>query len=82
MLRISWTDSVSYLEVLHRAKSEHELIITIKCRKISYLDHFLQGDKYQLLQLIMKGKIEDKKMMEMMKMLAGDMYHGFITLGS
>lgn len=61
MLRVSWTDMLTNEEVLRRARTERQLLTTIKCRKISYLGHVLRGEKYHLLQLILKGKIEGKR---------------------
>lgn len=39
--------------------SECELLSTVKCRKITYLGHVLRGRKYNTLQLILKGIIEE-----------------------
>lgn len=61
VLRIPWTDLLTNTEVLRRANSERQLIINIKCRKIAYLGHVLRGEKYHLLQLVIKGKIEGKR---------------------
>lgn len=60
MLRIPWTDLLTNEEVLRRANTDRALITTIKCRKIAYLGHILRGEKYYLLQLIIKGKIEGR----------------------
>jgi len=50
--------------VLNRASAVRELLITVKCRKLSYLGHILKDDRYCILQLIMKGVdesvVEDK----------------------
>ena len=35
--------------------------MTIRYQKTSYLGHILRGDKYRLLQLILKGKIEGRR---------------------
>lgn len=61
MLRIPWVDHVTNTEVLRRANSDRQLITAIKCRKIAYLGHVLRGEKYHLLQTIMKGKIEGRR---------------------
>jgi len=47
--------------VVNRASAVRELLITVKCRKLSYLGHILNGDRYRILQLIMKGKIEGRR---------------------
>ncbi|XP_071581636.1 uncharacterized protein [Temnothorax nylanderi] len=61
MLRISWVDRVTNAEVWRRAGAQRELLITVKCRKIEYLGHVLRGEKYRLLQLILKGRIEGRR---------------------
>jgi len=61
MLRVSWTDMRTNEEVLQRARAERLLLMTIKCRKIAYLSHILRGEKYRLLQLILKRKIDGRK---------------------
>lgn len=61
MLRIPWTQHVTNENVLRRANIERQLLTTVKCRKTSYLGHILRGDKYRLLQLILKGKIEGRR---------------------
>ncbi|CAH2236947.1 jg23395 [Pararge aegeria aegeria] len=38
-----------------------ELLLIIKKRKVKYLDHVLGHGQYQLLQLIMMGKVEGKR---------------------
>lgn len=61
MLRIPWTAMQTNEAVLNRAGAVRELFQTIKIRKISYLGHVLRGDRYKILQLIMKGKIEGRR---------------------
>jgi len=61
MLRIPWVAMKTNEAVLNRASAVHELLITVKCRKVSYLGQILRGDRYHLLQLIMKGKIEGRR---------------------
>lgn len=61
ILRISWVERVTNIEVLRRMKKEREIILTIKERKLLYLGHIMRGDKYQLLQLIVQGKISGKR---------------------
>ncbi|MFP3033657.1 MAG: hypothetical protein ACEY3M_22020 [Wolbachia sp.] len=34
---------------------------TIKIRKTSYLEHILQHEEYEQLQIILKGKVEGKR---------------------
>jgi len=52
------------VEVLRRMRKEKELILTIKKRKLQYLGHVMRGNKYQLLQLIVHGKIMGNKSIE------------------
>ena len=61
ILRIPWVGRVTNRDVLKRSNTQRELLNTVKCRKISYLDHILRGRKYRLLQLILKGKIEGRR---------------------
>ncbi|ERL86044.1 hypothetical protein D910_03458 [Dendroctonus ponderosae] len=48
-------------EVLQRMSKQEELINTIKERKIQYLSHVLRGEKYELLRLLIEGKVQRKK---------------------
>ena len=61
MLRIPWTARISNEEVLRRMGCERQLLLTIKTRKTAYLGHILRHQKYELPQLIIKGKIEGKR---------------------
>lgn len=61
MLKIPWTAHITNEVVLRKANKERELFRTIKRGKISYLGHILRGDRYCILQLILKGKIEGRR---------------------
>ncbi|KAI5746880.1 hypothetical protein M8J77_008501 [Diaphorina citri] len=61
MLRISWTDHVTNLEVLRRMGKEPEILHEVKKRKLSYLGHIMRGPKYEILHLIIQGKIIGKR---------------------
>ncbi|CAH2245603.1 jg6532 [Pararge aegeria aegeria] len=61
MLRISWTQKVSNVRVLERVARSRELLLIIKERKVTYLGLVLRHERYQLLQLIMMGKVEGKR---------------------
>ncbi|CAH2232404.1 jg20997 [Pararge aegeria aegeria] len=61
MLRISWTQKVSNVRVLQRVARSRELLLIIIKRKVKYLGHVLRHERYQLLQLIMMGKVEGKR---------------------
>ena len=40
---------------------EYEVINTIKARKLQYLGHIMRGQRYEMLRLIMQGKIKGKR---------------------
>ncbi|XP_049874692.1 uncharacterized protein LOC126372825 [Pectinophora gossypiella] len=61
MLRLSWTQKVTNMKVLQRVGMSRKLMQTVKKRKVAYLGHILRNERYQLLQLIMMGKIEGKR---------------------
>uniref|UniRef100_A0A8D8QRW3 Uncharacterized protein n=1 Tax=Cacopsylla melanoneura TaxID=428564 RepID=A0A8D8QRW3_9HEMI len=62
MLRISWTEHVTNVEVLRRMKKSQELMNIIKTRKLNYLGHIMRNEsKYSLLQLIRQGKIDGRR---------------------
>lgn len=61
MLRISWVDRVTNVEVLRRMNKEEEIYKTLKKKKLEYFAHIIRGPKYQLLQNIMEGKIQGKR---------------------
>ncbi|CAG9834883.1 unnamed protein product [Diabrotica balteata] len=57
VLKISWTDKITNKEVLERVGKETELITAKQTRKLEYLDHVMKGPKYEILRLIIQGKI-------------------------
>lgn len=61
ILKISWVKRVRNETVLQRMGKDREIINTIKKRKIEYLGHIMRNQKYQLLQLIIQGKIQGKR---------------------
>lgn len=61
ILRVSWKDRITNIEVLRRIGREKEVERTIKERKLQYLGHIMRGEKYNILRLIMQGKIEGKR---------------------
>ena len=61
MLRISWVQKVTNEEVLARMGKQRELLLTFKERKTRYFGHVMRGDKYELLRLIIQGKIAGKR---------------------
>jgi len=46
---------------LERILKEPEIIRTIKIRKLCYFGHVIKREKYEMLRLIIQGKIEGKK---------------------
>ncbi|KAF6217287.1 hypothetical protein GE061_001641 [Apolygus lucorum] len=61
ILRISWMDRVTNVEVLRRVGKSVELLLTVKERKTQYNGHVMRGDRYELLRLIIEGKIEGRR---------------------
>ena len=61
ILKISWTDRVTNVEVLRRLNKQHEVINNVKKRKLEYFAHVMRNDKYKLLHIIIQGKIEGKR---------------------
>lgn len=61
MLRISWTDRVSNVEVLIRMGKEMVVLYEVKHRRLEYFGYIILNGKYYFLQLVMEGKIEDKR---------------------
>ena len=60
-LRVPWTDRVTNEEILRRVHTNRELLTTIKRRKAAYLGQISRHDRYQLLQLILEGKIDGRR---------------------
>jgi hypothetical protein len=61
MLKIPWTAQMKNSEVLEMAKAERMVLETIKSRKIKYFGRVIRGEKYELLCLIIQGKIKGKR---------------------
>lgn len=61
MLRISWRQKITNVEVLRRAQQKRALWPIIKKRKTSYLGHVLRHYRYELLQVIMMGKVVGRR---------------------
>lgn len=61
ILRISWVDRITNEEVLRRVKKKREILLLIKERKLQYLGHIMRNRKYQLLQLMLQGRIEGRR---------------------
>ena len=61
ILRISWIERVRNIEVLDKMHKNKELMSTIKERKLRYIGHLMRGDRYEILRLIIEGKIQGKR---------------------
>ncbi|CAG9838969.1 unnamed protein product [Diabrotica balteata] len=61
MLRISYMTHKTIAEVLRRMNKERELMLIIKERKTQYFGHIIRNQKYELLQLIIEGKVSSKR---------------------
>lgn len=62
ILKISWTQRITNIEVLRRMNKETELLNTVKCRKLQYLGHIMRNpDRYGLLQQTLQGKINSRR---------------------
>ena len=55
MLRISWMDHVTNVEVLRRMNTEAELMMLVKKRKLTYFGHVMPIEKCNLLHVIIEG---------------------------
>jgi len=44
--------------VIQRMQKELEILHSVKVRKMAYLGHVMRDQKYQLIQLILQGKID------------------------
>lgn len=60
LLCISWVQKVRSTDVLTRMNKERELL-TVKIRKTQYFGHIMTGPKYEILRLIIEGKIKGKR---------------------
>ena len=60
-LRIPWTDRITNKEVLNRMNTSLTVLNSIKTRKLEYLNHVMRNDKYELLRLIIQGKITSNR---------------------
>jgi len=51
------TEHVTIVEVLSKTEKSVEILHEVKKRKLQYLRHVMRGQRYEILQLIIKGKI-------------------------
>lgn len=58
---IPWTVNEVNDKVINSVGREIKLLQIIKIRKIAYLDYIFRKSKYELLNMIMKGMIEEKR---------------------
>jgi len=60
-LRIPWTARGTNDEFLRIINKDRELLDPIKRRKTAHLGHVIRNERYQFLQLIIEGKIKEKR---------------------
>lgn len=60
MLRVSWSEKITNVEIFNKLKKNAELFNTIKKRKLTYFGNIIRGEKYEVLRLIIKKKITGK----------------------
>uniref|UniRef100_A0A8D8XFQ8 Craniofacial development protein 2 n=1 Tax=Cacopsylla melanoneura TaxID=428564 RepID=A0A8D8XFQ8_9HEMI len=62
MLRVSWMDKITNIEILNRLDKTTEIVRTIKTRKLEYLGHISRHpEKYGILLIILKGALEGRR---------------------
>lgn len=61
MMRVSWTQKVSNEKILEKMNKSLEILSTIKRRKLQYLGHIMRGEKYELLRVIIEGRIAGRR---------------------
>ena len=54
-------EKVTNEAVLQRMNKEREVLNTIKRRKLEYFAHVMRNSKYELLHIVIQGKIEGKR---------------------
>ncbi|MBV2145157.1 MAG: hypothetical protein KTM48_00180, partial [Wolbachia endosymbiont of Pissodes strobi] len=59
-LKVPWTARKTNEEIL-RIGGERELLDTIKCRNTAHLGHVTRNERYHFLQLLIDGKIEERR---------------------
>ncbi|CAG9837549.1 unnamed protein product, partial [Diabrotica balteata] len=58
ILKISYVDHFTNVEVLQRMRKEKEVLNLVKQRKLEYLGHVMRNEeKYQIFQLVMQSKV-------------------------
>ena len=58
ILRVSWRDRVTNVEILRRMNKGKEVLDIVKVRKLQYLGHIMRNEnRYVLLQKILQGKV-------------------------
>ncbi|XKL69207.1 hypothetical protein PGB90_006976 [Kerria lacca] len=61
LLKIPWIEKVLNSEVLAQAGINRELWGIIQRRKIAYLGHIVRGEKYDVLRVILQGRVEGRR---------------------
>ena len=55
-------DRVTNAKVLQRMSKSKELLDTMKERKVQNLGHVMRGEKYEVLRIVLEGKIKGKRL--------------------
>ena len=61
MLKIKWTDYMTNDKVLKLMQEQKTLIHVIKKRQCSYFGHIMRSQKYSIQQILLMGKLEQKR---------------------
>jgi len=48
ILKISWTEHITNMEIMQRLGKEKKVVFTVKRRKLEYFGHILRHEKYRL----------------------------------
>ena len=58
ILKVKWIDKISSVKILQWMNKEKEIVHTIKTSKLRYLGHIMRNpQRYQLLQVVLQGKV-------------------------
>lgn len=61
MLRIPLINKVNNVGSTSQNGKEVELLVIIKKRKLQYIGHIIREEKYEIVRLILEGKIDGKR---------------------
>lgn len=58
IIRVSWKEHETNMEIFDHMGKNKELILKIKERKLQNLGHIMRGERYEIIRMIIEGKIE------------------------